>query len=331
MAFWNRKKQKKAPQPQPTGKHLAKEPPATSRKTVHEQKADERTGRPRDPEKRQKSATAPPRQETAAARRAARVDNNPASGRRPARPHQQRESAHRVNARALYNHFLPYIENAHKRNQRSLKAGVWMLVLLPVVLVIIRALTDASKIAFLILWIVGMFGIATALIFTAYADHDLKKTLDELKSIVPPEQDVQIGNLLPVDAEGEGWLIDPEELPIPLPDLKERLPEISERINQQNENLKERIASRESALQNVMERRPKHLAKDEAAPDSAERRQPELGSAEAKRDGNRRPKNADMKTSGKESHRKQNGESARRNTPEALPEKPTGGKHLKQE
>ena len=91
------------------------------------------------------------------------------------------------------------------------------------ILAVVRELTDASRIVFLIFWIIGMFGIATALIFTAYADHDLKKTLEELKELVPPEEEIELGNLLPVDAEGEGWLIDPEELPIPLPDLSERL------------------------------------------------------------------------------------------------------------
>ena len=128
-----------------------------------------------------------------------------------------------MDAETFYRHFVPYIEEAHHRNERSLKAGVWLLVLLPAILAVIRELTDASRIVFLIFWIIGMFGIATALIFTAYADHDLKKTLEELKELVPPEEEIELGNLLPVDAEGEGWLIDPEELPIPLPDLSERL------------------------------------------------------------------------------------------------------------
>ena len=155
--------------------------------------------------------------------------------RRPARPWQLRkampDSGH-VDPQTFYRHFVPYIEAAHHRNERSLKAGVWLLVLLPVILVIIQELTDASRIAFLIFWIIGMFGIATALIFTAYSDHDLKKTLEELKELVPPEEEIELGNLLPVDAEGEGWLIDPEELPIPLPDLAERVPRMREELKE---------------------------------------------------------------------------------------------------
>lgn len=158
--------------------------------------------------------------------------------RRPARPAQHKAPAQRLHtdSRALYQHFVPYIENAHNRNVRSLKAGVWLLFLLPVILVIIQELTDASRIAFLIIWIVGMFGIATALIFTAYSDHDLKKTLGELKEIIPPEEDYEIGNLLPVDAEGEGWLIDPEDLPIPLDRLPKMGEELKERISAHDAN-----------------------------------------------------------------------------------------------
>jgi len=176
--------------------------------------------------------------------------------RRPARPGLLRKEIQKsghVDPQTFYRHFVPYIEAAHHRNERSLKAGVWLLVLLPVILVIIQELTDASRIVFLIFWIIGMFGIATALIFTAYSDHDLKKTLEELKEVVPPEEEIEIGNLLPVDAEGEGWLIDPEELPIPLPDLSERLP-------QMGEELRGRISEREAERQETLDRlREEHL------------------------------------------------------------------------
>ena len=151
-----------------------------------------------------------------------------------------------MDPQTFYRRFVPYIEAAHHRNERSLKAGVWLLVLLPVILVIIQELTDASRIVFLIFWIIGMFGIATALIFTAYSDHDLKKTLEELEELIPPEEEIEIGNLLPVDAEGEGWLIGPEELPIPLPDLSERLP-------QMEEELRARISTREAERQETLE------------------------------------------------------------------------------
>ena len=206
----------------PGGRHLAPEEPKGPEKQAPRRKKRS------EEQPAEKTATAPGKR-----REAVRRGDLPPV-RLPAKPGLARKrtvDAAQVDAETFYRHFVPYIEEAHHRNERSLKAGVWLLVLLPAILAVVRALTDASRIVFLIFWIIGMFGIATALIFTAYADHDLKKTLEELKELVPPEEEIELGNLLPVDAEGEGWLIDPEELPIPLPDLSERLrqPKIRQR------------------------------------------------------------------------------------------------------
>lgn len=198
----------------PGGRHLAPEEPKGPEKQAPRRKKRS------EEQPAEKTATAPGKR-----REAVRRGDLPPV-RLPAKPGLARKrmaDAAQVDAETFYRHFVPYIEEAHHRNERSLKAGVWLLVLLPAILAVVRELTDASRIVFLIFWIIGMFGIATALIFTAYADHDLKKTLEELKELVPPEEEIELGNLLPVDAEGEGWLIDPEELPIPLPDLSERL------------------------------------------------------------------------------------------------------------
>ena len=210
------------------GRHLAAEEPTKDRSPLNpEEQARQRR---KQSSVRHPAGKKPPK---AAKRREGAGRGELPSVRRPARPWQIRKEMQKsgyVDPQTFYRHFVPYIEAAHHRNERSLKAGVWLLVLLPVILVIIQELTDASRIAFLIFWIIGMFGIATALIFTAYSDHDLKKTLEELKELVPPEEEIELGNLLPVDAEGEGWLIDPEELPIPLPDLKERVPQMREEL-----------------------------------------------------------------------------------------------------
>ena len=198
----------------PGGRHLAPEEPKGPEKQAPRRKKRS------EEQPAEKTATAPGKR-----REAVRRGDLPPV-RLPAKPGLARKrmaDAAQVDAETFYRHFVPYIEEAHHRNERSLKAGVWLLALLPAILAVVRELTDASRIVFLIFWIIGMFGIATALIFTAYADHDLKKTLEELEELVPPEEEFELGNLLPVDAEGEGWLIDPEELPIPLPDLSERL------------------------------------------------------------------------------------------------------------
>ena len=213
----------------PGGRHLAPEEPKEPKKQAPRRKKRS------EEQPAEKTATAPGKR-----REAVRRGDLPPV-RLPAKPGLARKrtaDAAQVDAETFYRHFVPYIEEAHHRNERSLKAGVWLLVLLPAILAVVRELTDASRIVFLIFWIIGMFGIATALIFTAYADHDLKKTLEELKELVPPEEEIELGNLLPVDAEGEGWLIDPEELPIPLPDLSERLQRPKKRQRRERQQVK---------------------------------------------------------------------------------------------
>ena len=232
-------------QPRTGGRHLAPEKPKQAEKAPEKRGKQTARREKQDADRREtgKAAAAPGKR-----REAVRRGDLPPV-RLPAKPGLARTrtaDAAQVDAETFYRHFVPYIEAAHHRNERSLKAGVWLLVLLPVILVIIQELTDASRIVFLIFWIIGMFGIATALIFTAYSDHDLKKTLEELEELIPPEEEIEIGNLLPVDAEGEGWLIEPEELPIPLPDLSERLP-------QMEEELRARISTREAERQETLE------------------------------------------------------------------------------
>ncbi|MCR5089741.1 MAG: hypothetical protein K6C08_09540 [Oscillospiraceae bacterium] len=176
---------------------------------------------------------------------------------------------------ALYGQFVPYIENAHGHNVRGLKAGVWLLVFLPFVLAFIRKVTDSDKTAFLIIWIIGMFAIATVLIFAAYSDHELKQTLTTLKEIVPPEKSIEVGSLLPVDPEGEGWLIDPGNLKFPLPAIGERRRSVSgseilpgktagkteaDKLTKEKPAV-EKAAKKDTERKDGRKAEPKHLAK----------------------------------------------------------------------
>ena len=54
---------------------------------------------------------------------------------------------------------------------------------------------DSSKLTFLIIWVIGMFIISAALIFVAYADHQLKRFLGEVKQYVP-RTDAELDALL---------------------------------------------------------------------------------------------------------------------------------------
>ena len=76
-----------------------------------------------------------------------------------------------------YENLTSYAQELHEKNKKRVKASGIVLVLLPVVLGLIRWLTDSDKAFFLMLWILGMFLISAYLVSVEYLDHMLQKRL----------------------------------------------------------------------------------------------------------------------------------------------------------
>ena len=112
---------------------------------------------------------------------------------------------------------LPTVEHVHRIDQKALRIGVYWLFILPVLLLIIRRMTDSNRVAFLIVWIIGMFVISAVLIFIGYADHELKRFLKDSQRFVP-DSEAELDSLM-----AELNVIDPESLPISLEVLRSRL------------------------------------------------------------------------------------------------------------
>ena len=124
------------------------------------------------------------RGEAARVRRAAAAEQKNAPDREP------------VNANLFEKSLLPMVENVHRLDQTSLRVGVTWLLLLSVLLLIIRRLTGSSKITFLIIWVVGTFIISAALILIGYADHELRRFLEEVKRYEPAAAGTTLDNVL---------------------------------------------------------------------------------------------------------------------------------------
>lgn len=166
------------------------------------------------------------------------LKNSGGRERRPARPNDRGEAARRQsgfreeqsdaeprhsggrpeavpqtpdNTRIFYEKLLPLARRSHKLNQQRMHTGVAWLFALPVILYIVRNLTDSSKIAFLIFWIVGMFIIAAFLVMVAYQDHELQKNLDELQEYVPGIEDARLDKLTLVSPESNKWISESAE------------------------------------------------------------------------------------------------------------------------
>ncbi len=79
----------------------------------------------------------------------------------------------------LYDQLYQTTLNFHKGNKTRLRRGLIAYFVLPIVLVIIRYITDSDKTFFLILWVFGMFVISAILIGIEYMDDKILKTLNE--------------------------------------------------------------------------------------------------------------------------------------------------------
>lgn len=80
----------------------------------------------------------------------------------------------------LYEQLLSRGEALHKSNKKRIKNGLILLVLLPFILGFIIWVTNSSKIVFLLIWILFMFGISAYLISVEYIDESLSKTLTDV-------------------------------------------------------------------------------------------------------------------------------------------------------
>ncbi|MCR4733124.1 MAG: hypothetical protein K5819_07895 [Lachnospiraceae bacterium] len=93
-----------------------------------------------------------------------------------------------------YEKFLAYEKENHEKNQRKIRTGLKVNILLPLVFLIISFATDSSKLIFLILWITSLFGIAFYLIYVEYTDFRMQKLLgamEEEKALIG-DQAVQL-------------------------------------------------------------------------------------------------------------------------------------------
>ncbi len=155
-------------------------------------------------------------------RRAARAEKTAAHrGRKKERPAREQRSAseplpapesQEYSGKRLYEEkLLPYAEERHRANQRSLRACLGWLFALPLILLVIQKLTGHSKIGILLAWILGMFIISAAVVYIAYSDHELQTYLRSLAVFVPEAEEKSLGSLLPVDKNGN-WTVGGEPL-----------------------------------------------------------------------------------------------------------------------
>ena len=93
----------------------------------------------------------------------------------------------------LYQALLQEVLQFHSGNQRRIRKGMLSLLLVPLVFLVLLFLSEGSRVIFLLLWIVSMFGIAAYLIAVEYIDYEMQ---NKVKKITKKE--VELDQLTPL-------------------------------------------------------------------------------------------------------------------------------------
>ena len=95
----------------------------------------------------------------------------------------------------LYQARLQEVLLLHSGNQRRIRKGMLSLLLVPLAFLVLLFLSDGSRVIFLLLWIVSMFGIAAYLIAVEYVDYEMQ---NKVKKIT--QKEVELDQLMALPA-----------------------------------------------------------------------------------------------------------------------------------
>lgn len=172
----------------------------------------------------------------------------------------------------LYQALLQEVLQFHNGNQRRIRKGMLSLLLVPLVFLVLLFLSEGSRVIFLLLWIVSMFGIAAYLIAVEYIDYEMQ---NKVKRITKKE--VELDQLTPL----------PSAMPQLLPMLRGRGQEpenASEPAQAEQESFAQSAAQAEEDLDQLLQglRGIETAAAPEPQPRPGEAAQQEDGGAFAR-------------------------------------------------
>ena len=79
----------------------------------------------------------------------------------------------------MYDKFINYEQNLHQHNQKRIRVGLKINIILPLFFLILSFAISEGKLVFLLLWIISLFGIATYLIYVEYSDYKAESNITE--------------------------------------------------------------------------------------------------------------------------------------------------------
>lgn len=94
----------------------------------------------------------------------------------------------------MYDKFFDIQEKVHIENQKKIRVGLKVNIFLPLVFLLISFISNRSKLVFLLLWIISLFGISFYLLYIEYMDFKLQARLKEFGIILEDENKALIGH-----------------------------------------------------------------------------------------------------------------------------------------
>lgn len=95
----------------------------------------------------------------------------------------------------VFDMFIEDQKKQHEKNMVKIRNGIKVNIFLPLVFLITCFISNGSKLIFLILWIVSLFGIAFYLVYVEYSDYKNQEKLRKFGIIEHEENEVLIGNI----------------------------------------------------------------------------------------------------------------------------------------
>lgn len=92
----------------------------------------------------------------------------------------------------LYSQLSGYEKALHERNQKRIRLGLKLFLIIPSGFLALLFLTGSNRIVFLILWIISLFGLSFYLIGVEYVDYQLQIKLNEWSEAEKQEVDALI-------------------------------------------------------------------------------------------------------------------------------------------
>ena len=79
-----------------------------------------------------------------------------------------------------YKKILEYEKSIHAKNQKRIQVGIRLVLLIPLIFLAIMFRLESSKLVFLVLWIVSLFGLCIYLVAVEYMDYKMQLRIEEL-------------------------------------------------------------------------------------------------------------------------------------------------------